>query len=186
MSDNPYAAPSVLELTPPLDAGRSNAEAIREEHIKTEATIKTIGLLYWLGGLAIVAAAAMSVIASVTTSETGVHELLISVTLLALGVFQFLVGNGLRKFQRFARICAGVISALGLLAFPVGTLINVLILGTLFRKKSRMIFSEPYKEIIAATPHVKYKSSSLFRIVVYTFLVTLLLILVAGFIASRM
>src|SRR5690606_3263069 len=150
---NPYAPPSVLDLPNTLHARYSDAEAIRQEHIKTESSIKTIGVLYWLGGIAIMAAATMTIIAGVTTHDAGVPELLISAIFLTLGVFQFLVGSVLRNFQRTARVCAGVLSTLGLLAFPVGTLINAPILGTIFGKKSRMIFSEPYKEIIAATPH---------------------------------
>jgi hypothetical protein len=44
MEQNPYAAPQsqVLQST-------TSDEAIRKEHINTEATIKSVGVLYYLG-----------------------------------------------------------------------------------------------------------------------------------------
>jgi hypothetical protein len=59
-----------------------------------------------------------------------------------------------------------VLSALGLLGFPIGTLVNAYILYLYLSKKGRTIFAPEYKDVIAATPHVKYRTS----IVVWVFL----------------
>ena len=81
------------------------------------------------------------------------------VALLIVGILQFVVGFEIRKLKSWARIAAGIMSGIGLLGFPVGTVINAYILFLLFGKKGQMVFSTDYKEIMAATPHIKYKTS---------------------------
>lgn len=48
---------------------------------------------------------------------------------------------------------------IGLSSIPVGTLINGYILFLIFGKKGKLVFSERYQEIIAATPHIKHRTS---------------------------
>ncbi|HKB60455.1 MAG TPA: hypothetical protein VKC56_10480, partial [Gallionellaceae bacterium] len=74
------------------------------------------------------------------------------------------------------RIVAGVLAGLGLLGFPFGTVISAFILYLLFSKKGAMVFSDEYKQVIADTPDIKYRTS----IIVWIFLA--LLIAAAAFV----
>jgi hypothetical protein len=47
-----------------------------------------------------------------------------------------------------------VLSGIGLLGFPIGTLINGYILYLFLSKKGRTVFAPEYQEVIEATPHV--------------------------------
>jgi len=156
MSENPYQAPQTFEIPA---SQFTDAEAIRQAHIKTEASIKSVGILYWLAAIAVVIASIPIITAAIDHSDMTVLQLATGVGLLALGILQFIVGFEIRRLKGWARIAVAILSGIGLLGFPIGTLINAYILFLFFGKKGRMIFSPPYKEIIAATPHVKYKTS---------------------------
>ncbi len=157
MNENPYEAPQSFDAPP---SQLSDAEAVRREHLKTEASIKSVGILYFLGGCALLLASFASFGAFGKTE--GIEDLSRQATvgvLFAFAIAQFIVGSAVRKLKPWSRIGIGILSGIGLLGFPVGTLINAYILFLTFGKKGQMVFSEPYKEIIAATPHVKYKTS---------------------------
>lgn len=159
MSENPYAAPQ----TQPDPADFSDAEEIRRSHIDAEASIKSIGFLYLLGGLF---AAAAGVFLPIEDPDT----LIVGILLVALGAFQIWTGIGLRRLKRTVRIPAAILATLGLLGFPIGTLISIYLLYLLFSEKGRFVVSEDYKEIIALTPHIKRKTSIVVWIVLALFL----------------
>ena len=71
-------------------------------------------------------------------------------------------------------------SVIGLLAIPVGTIISGYFLYLLLSKKGTVIFSPQYKQIIAATPHIKYKTS---KIVIALLLILIALIAIALIVA---
>ncbi len=104
--------------------------------------------------------------------------------LLALGIAQFIVGAAVRKLKLWSRIGVGILSGIGLLGFPIGTLISGYILFLVFGKKGKMVFSAPYKDIIAATPHVKYKTSKVVWIILGVVLAVIALGIVAMVIGS--
>ena len=164
---SPYAAP-----TANVDDIASNpeAEAIRKAHISREASIKSIGILYYLGGAAL---AFTGIFALFARNEMG----WMMVLGLPLGAGQIAVGAGLRTLHKWAQIASCAISGLGLLAFPTGTLINAYILYLLLSKKGRFVFTPEYKDIIAATPEVKYRTS----IIVWIFVALLVLLVAAAF-----
>ncbi len=155
MSDtvNPYAAPTAR-----VDDVAANpaAEAIRREHISHEASIKAVGILYYLGGVLIT-------VGSIATVAGARDPAGIAVVALVglVGVAQFFAGWGVRALRPWGRIVGCVLSAIGLLGFPIGTLINGYILYLFLSKKGRTIFAPEYQEVIAATPHVKYRTSIL-------------------------
>jgi len=168
---NPYAAPAA-----PVDDVSANpeAEAIRRAHISHEASIKAVGFLYYLGG----ALLTIGGVASLAGAQ-GPSGVAIALLLVALGIGQLFAGGGVRALRSWGRIVGCVLSAIGLLAFPIGTLINGYILYLFLSKKGRTIFAPPYREVIAATPQVKYRTS----IVVWIFLaliVGLIVFAVAG------
>jgi len=149
---NPYAAPAA-----PVEdvSANAQAEAIRKEHISHEASIKAVGLLYYLGGIGVTLAALAGLVGAKDAS-VGVTLLLIG-----LGVGQFFAGWGVRALRPWGRIVGCILSAIGLIGFPIGTLINGYILYLFLSKKGRTIFAPEYQDVIAATPHVKYKTSIL-------------------------
>jgi len=156
---NPYAAPRarVDEV-----AANPEAEATRRAHITQEASIKAVGFLYYLGGVGILFAA-FGALSGAREAPSGPY---LAMLFFALAIGQFVAGWGVRKLRPWARIVGCVISAIGLLGFPVGTLVNAYILYLFLSKKGRTIFSPQYQDVIAATPHVKYKTS----IIVWIFL----------------
>jgi hypothetical protein len=72
------------------------------------------------------------------------------------------------------------LSGVGLLGFPVGTLINGYILFLLFGRKGKTVFSEEYQVVIEQTPHIKYRTP----LVVWILLGLVLFVIGAGLIAA--
>ena len=97
-----------------------------------------------------------------------------------LGIGQFCVGYGLRRLKRWSRVPSGILSGLGLLAIPIGTLINAYILYLIFSKKGKMVFSDEYHDIIKQTPHIKYRTS----IVIWVVLGVLLALMGFGLLSA--
>jgi hypothetical protein len=168
---NPYAAPAapVEDVSP-----NAEAEAIRREHINHEASIKAVGFLYYIGGVAVT-------ISGIVTLG-GKDGPAMAVVLMLVGVAQFFAGWGVRGLTKWGRVAGCILSGLGLLAFPIGTLINAYILYLFLSKKGRTIFAPEYKDVIAATPHVKYKTS----IVVWIFLALIGALILFGIVAGFM
>lgn len=167
---NPYAAPAA-----PVEdvSANAEAEAIRKAHISHEASIKAVGLLYYLGGIGVTLAALAGLVGAKDAS-VGVTLLLIG-----LGVGQFFAGWGVRALRPWGRIVGCILSGIGLIGFPIGTLINGYILYLFLSKKGRTIFAPEYQDVIAATPHVKYRTS----IIVWIFLALVVLLLAVAVLA---
>jgi hypothetical protein len=162
---NPYAPPKAqVEDVVPF-AGE--ADEIRREHIKTEASIRSIGSLYYLGGGLMVAAAFFlptfggKMFGGMPPAVAGI----VMVVCLAFGGGSLFVGRGLRALRPWARTTAIVLSSLsciaGLARPSLGIAVNIYILYLLLSKKGRRIFESDYPEIVAATPDVKYGTSIL-------------------------
>lgn len=169
---NPYAAPQV-DVMPTATAD----EHVRQLHINTEATIKSIGTLYYLGafvGVLVSVASLATMTRHGPALETGV-----ALFLGAFGAVQGVLAYGLRRLLPWTRIPVIVLSCLGLLAFPIGTIISIYFIATLAGKKGQLVMTPEYRRIIAATPHIKRKTS----IFVWVLLVLLIVVLI-GVIAS--
>src|SRR4051812_45553192 len=138
---NPYAAPTARVD----DAADSESEKIRREHLNHEASIRAVGALYYLSGLMLTLAAFGTAVGS--DASLGAAALLP-----VLAAVMFSAGWGVRSFLRWGRVVGLVLSGLGLLGFPIGTLINGYILYLFLSKKGRTIFSPESLEVIAATP----------------------------------
>jgi hypothetical protein len=168
---NPYAAPQA-DLTQPVPL---NVEATRRHLLKHEASVKSIGILYTLGGIGLV-------LSGVSLFAVAVPEPLIAVVLLALGILQLWLAVGLRKLKKIVRIPTMILAGIGLIGFPIGTLISAYILYLLGSQKGVQVFSDEYAEVIAATPHIKYRSSKLVIVLV----VLLVALVVFGVVAAVM
>lgn len=176
---NPYAPPSarvddIVEVAP-------EQEAIRREHIKHEASVRSIGLLYLIGGGLALVGGVFGLIGSFAVEQTGLLTGLM-VVYLVIGALLVTTGRGVRRLQPWARTLAIVLSCIGLLGVPIGTLIHGYFLYMLLSAKGKRIFEPDYADIVAATPHVKYKTS----IVVWIVLALLLLALVAAVVVPMM
>jgi hypothetical protein len=166
---NPYAAPAAKVD----DVGRNpEAEAVRKAHINHEASIRAVGALYYLGSALLV----ISAIGGLIAMSGGGGEVAMVALFVVLAVGMVFVGRGVRALRPWARIVGSVLAAIGLLGFPVGTLINLYILYLFLSKKGRTVFSPEYQDVIAATPDIKYRMS----IVVWIFLGLLALLVAAA------
>ncbi len=179
--ENPYAASLVDDHSPPIaSAEQEEYERIRQHHIKHEASIKAIGALYYLGSIILGLVGIALLFGLLAGEQFGNAPSWIVILALTFCVFQFFVGRGLRSFQPWARYAAAGSSLLGLLDLPIGTLVSIYILYLLLSKKGQTIFSEPYKSVIAATPHVRYRTSW----IVWAALIVLVVVLIASVFAA--
>ncbi len=175
MDINPYQPPQADIL---VSSDIANADVIRKAHINHEASIKSVGTLYYLGGVLCIGIVLSNFLGRDTEELTAV-VIGIGTIFLLIALAQFWIGSGLRKLKPSSRIPTAVLSGIGLLGFPVGTLISSYIMYLVLSKKGRVVFSEEYTQVIAQTPHIKYKS-----IVVWVVLGILLLIIAIGVIAA--
>jgi hypothetical protein len=176
MSTNPYA-PSNFGPDAASFESQGDAESIRRAHISHEASIKSVGILYYLGGF-ITLMAALAVLLTAQDLPP-IEVVVLLVVYLILGALGLVAGYGIRRLTAWGRIISAVFAVIGLIGVPIGTIINGYILWLIFSKKGQMVFSPEYKAIIEATPHVKYKTS----LIVKVFLALLLLLILMGIIA---
>jgi hypothetical protein len=173
---NPYAPPQATVAD--LNVVGSEAEAIRQEHIKHEASIRSVGVLYYLGG-GFMLLGALALIGLLGTSQDTPFLYGMGLAYLALGGLSIALGRGIRAYRPWARTTGIVLAAIGLLGFPIGTLINGYILYLFLAQKGKRIFEPDYPDIVAATPHIKYRTSLVLWVVL-----GLLLLAMAALIAS--
>ena len=152
---NPYAPPAahVEDVMEPS----SEAEVIRREHIKHEASIRAVGLLYYIGG-GILLVTGVSLVIGLSTNNP---FYIAGPIYIVISLLTMVVAYGLRSLRPWARLTSIVFAAIGLIGFPVGTIVNAYVLWLLLSKKGRRIFEDDYAAIVAATPHVKYRTSML-------------------------
>jgi hypothetical protein len=168
MNDNPYAAPQAN-----VDPVGTEDEAIRRAHLNIEASLKAVGNLYLLSGVLILFGAAGILLSSGPAAEY--EGITIAALFLAIAIAQGIAGFGLRKLKRWARPIATVLSVIGLIGFPIGTMISGYVMYLLWSRKGRTVLQPEYQDVINATPHVKYKTS-----IVVWILLGLILMLVAA------
>jgi hypothetical protein len=171
--------PLVVQRLREGETSNSAAEAMRNEYLRHEASVKSIGVLYYLGGAALMLAGIVGMFAG-GSAVGGFGGGLLGAFLFLLGGGQFWVGTGLRRLRSWARVPTGILSGLGLLGFPFGTIINAYILYLIFSKKGTTVFSDEYHAVIEQTPHIKYRTS----IIVWVLLGLVLVLIAFGVIAA--
>lgn len=155
---NPYASPTA-DVSPFLNVAPGalgDAERARRYYLGHEASIQSIGSLYYLGAAITVIMLIVLVLGVPRGLEPG--PLVILCGMIGLSV---IFGRGLRALQPWVRIPVGIFAGIGLLGFPVGTLISAYILYLLFSRKGAMVFSPAYQDIIRQTPYIRYRTSKL-------------------------
>lgn len=181
---NPYAPPKA-DIASVSAGAPTDAESIRRELLSHEASIRSVGTLYVIGGvLALIGTLFMLIgIGAVLFGEeldglgTGtLFGLTIAYGLFA--AFSIYLGLLLRKADGRAKTGTTILSVLGLLGFPIGTLINAFILYLLHSEKGKRVLAPEYQEVIAATPHIRYKTPTwlIVLLVLFAALIALLLL----------
>ena len=156
----------------------TGADEVRRQFLKHEASVKSIGYLYYLGAFALIVIGSAGLVGA---GAAGLGANMISsIFLVLLGIGQFFVGTGLHKLKGWARIPTIILSGIGLIGFPIGTIINAYILYLVLSKKGKMVFSDEYRAVIEQTPHIKYRTS----IVVWIFLALLFALIAFALIAA--
>ena len=162
------------------------AEATRKEYLNHEASIRSVGFLYCLGGFAVVLLGLGAGIGGFASKggDGAIVGMVVGVLLCLLGVGQFMVGRGLRKLLPWTRTPTAILSGFGLLGFPVGTLVNGYILYLVLSQKGRMVLSKEYADVVAQTPHIVYKTSIVVKILVGLVLLLILFGVLAAVFSS--
>lgn len=167
--------------TPLTESDPTSFAELRRTHIKHEASVRSIGILYFFGALFLVTA---GIAGAMTDNESSAAvRIAVAALLVGIGVIQFWVGIGLRGLKPWARLPTGILSGIGLLGFPIGTLINGYILYLVFSKKGATVFSPEYRDVIIATPDIKYKTSKIIWILLGLLIFLLGLALLAPLLA---
>jgi hypothetical protein len=201
MSDNPYAPSGSSYGDASLDANfdLSQAELIRKSHLSHEANIQSFGCLYTLGGIMGILIGIFYIgigifvmaggenlpgsarSAGVNPMVAGIITALIGLVVLAIGVAQLFAGRSMQTLNPSGKILAIVVAAIGAILLPVcGTVISGYLLYLLVSAKGEMVFSSAYKEVMQATPHIRYRTS----IIVWIFLFLLIGAILLGIIAA--
>jgi len=155
-----YAAPTTF-----VDDVRraSEREAVRREHVNYEASVRSIGTMYYAGSVLWSLFGLFFLLAAVRGTDFTPWPL--AVISLVFGVASVVVAWGLRRLQRWAASAAAVLSALSLPVVPFGTVIGAYVLVVLRSAKGRRIFARDYASIVAATPHIEAGGSRVVWIV---------------------
>ncbi len=155
---NPYAPPKA-SIAPGGPATPEDAEQIRRELLKHEASIQGIGSLYLLGAF-------FAVLATLGMFAVAAFDPDVRLPILGVGVFyglmawlSYYLGTGLRRLDPKVRIGTTILAVIGLLAIPLGTLINGYILYLIHSQKGKRVMTPEYQAIVAQTPHIKYRTS---------------------------
>lgn len=167
-SHNPYAPPSARIGTAGGDVGE--AEEIRRQYLNHEASIRSVGCLYVWGGIFALVVAGIGVLSlpfvffmgeGEATEAMGGAGFVVIVILLygGLGALNYWLGKGLRQLDPKVRTLATVLFVIGLIGFPVGTMLSLYFLYLLHSEKGKRVMTPEYQQIVELTPHIKYKTS---------------------------
>ncbi|TWT78545.1 hypothetical protein Pla123a_13380 [Posidoniimonas polymericola] len=142
---NPFASPLAEEsASAPVVTADGALEQIRRDNLSREASIKSIGSLYLLGALVMTLAIAttlltllFAVASADVVSGDGAFVGITSFFYVAMTAAFWWIGLGLRRLNPAVRFWTIILSAIGLLGFPFGTLINGYILWLVAGRKAK-------------------------------------------------
>lgn len=180
---NPYAPPQA-SITPQAAEAPEDAEAIRRQFLNHEASIRAIGGLYIFSAVLVAFATVVIVIMGFTTAETPPEGAIMVGLGLAYGLFgwfSFYLGRGLRRLDSKVRLGTTILTVIGLIGIPIGTIINAYILWLLHSAKGKRVMTPEYQSIVAQTPHIKYRTPVWLLILAVLLVVLLVAIFVIAF-----
>lgn len=172
---NPYLPPKAG-----LHPAGSHAEETRQLHLEHEAGVRGLGLFILLVGLAMVWGAGLDLFSQL---KRGVFSASFpgSAAWFLIGLSYLIIGPGLRGLRRWAHRAAVVVEAVACVVTllgpdpTIGFIFHAAVGLSLLGPRTRRVVSPDYRRIMAATPKVKKKTSS-----VAWALLGLLLILLMG------
>ncbi|MDA8016786.1 MAG: hypothetical protein MPN21_04990 [Thermoanaerobaculia bacterium] len=160
---NPYAPPT-SQLGGPSDA-IEHAESIRRDHLSHEASLRSVGCLYYWGGIVALVVAGLSAVGAAAMvflqEPTGEGLLLLAMTVGLYGFIGWLsvwIGRGLRNLDPKIRTILTILMIIGLLGVPMGTLFGSYVLYLLHSAKGKRILTEEYQRIVEQTPDLEYET----------------------------
>jgi hypothetical protein len=183
VTENPYQTPAVADVA--ATSLSSDIREMREKHIKHEASLKAVGFLCILGGVVLLGSFAfvsIETIAAGSLAESPAMGLLFAV---GFGTLQLISGIGLRQLRGWSRIPAAMVAAVSMFAIPIGTIVGIYILYLLFIPKGSKVLSAEYRDIVALTPDIRYRTPRWFWILVLAVMLILAGLVVFAFTASR-
>jgi len=106
------------------------------------------GAMGLIGGCAILVFAVLPAFLSLTDEPVGLFWAMLALGIAVLatfgsGIVSIIVGWGLLGLNNWARWAALVLAVLGLLAFPIGTIIGALIIWYLLQDEAKAAFEGP-------------------------------------------
>jgi len=196
--ENPYLAPEADDIESGEDIADEEMEDIRKKYLNHEASVQGVGGLYIFVAILLLIAASLAFGFGLTLlAEEDANlrrergdlppgfELFLGAFYLVFSALYFWFGFALRSFRNWARITVGIFTIPGLLGIPIGTLISGYILYLLFSEKGKYVCSPQYQEVIAATPHIKYRTSIIIKILAVILLGVLSLAIVGLVLGNR-
>ena len=203
---NPYAPPLAPIGGVPLstDANLAAAERMRRNYLSHEANLQSIGSLYYLGALlTLVVLVVWAVVFFIESNgQAGPAGIMAYGFYAVIGALLLAMGYGLTKLQPWARWTAVVLAGLPLTLYGLvvlyvlvlsptpaipalfGAVICCLIFGyilyLLLSPKSGVVFTHEYKDVIARTPHIKYKTSCILKFALLFFVALIALAIIGG------
>ena len=116
-----------------------------------QTVVKVVSVLYWIGAvlsvlfglMMLVGGSALGMFAGgLGGGILGGFAVLMGILMIIFAILGAIVGYGLWTHRSWARILGIVLSIIGLLSFPVGTIINAIIIYFLaFNKDVKMLFN---------------------------------------------
>lgn len=169
---NPFAAPLAVDSPAPNgspDVGLTDAEATRTELLGHESSIKAMGCLYGIGGV-ISLGVGIGLMANVLNGAQQVANLeilcavyafvaIVGAASLACAVGLYRLSPAVRPWAIGVQSVSLVLNLIGRNFLGVG--LGIYFLWLVSGEKGKRILSDDYREIIAATPHIKRKTSKL-------------------------
>ena len=187
---NPYESPTTQSFDDGFSADPDgfsadpdDFEQMRWYHLSHEASIRSFGLLYWFGGGVMLFLGGAMIVQSLMEilgqRQIGFpfEIIMISAVYIVVGLLQITVARGIRKFTPIGKIGGIIFGMIGLIGFPIGTLLSGYMLYLLLSAKGKFIFSPQYQQVLKATPHIVYKN----RIVLLLLIIVVLIVIVALF-----
>ena len=163
---NPFAVTRTAagELVESPDVSQSEAanyESIRRQYLQQERAVNSISTVFFFSALLSLLVSILVVAApflymlyqnAPIAGSAVLACLVLSLCLIGLVVLQALVAIAMRRKMGNARYAAMLLAALGIFAFPFGTIFGVYILVVMGAKETPFVMSDEYKKVIKATP----------------------------------
>mgnify|MGYP007046926269 CR=1 FL=1 len=148
------------------DLSQEEASALREAHRHHERSLNQFGALQLAGGVLSGAWGLFEFAAASQVPDDAVIATVRGILFVTLGGLSVWSGSLLRALKPKARGPATAMAVVGLLAFPIGTLVNGYLLYLIHSKKGRVVLSTSYQNVVRRTTTRPEKSS---KIILFAF-----------------